>query len=117
MPSASTGSYRARGPALVTTEGGACRLAPEAPLEAASRPLTVLEVEDTAVNRDLVDPIRMHQGHTVLNACNGIEALEALEMIGFDLVVMVRHMPGMDGVLVKPLDIDALGKALRCRSG
>ncbi len=62
------------------------------------RPLKILQVEDNAINRELVDKLLTDGGHTVVNAKDGFEALEAVEMTAFDAVVMDRHLPGLDGI-------------------
>ena len=37
-------------------------------------------------------------GHTLTEACNGHEAVEAATRAPFDLILMDLHMPGMDGL-------------------
>ncbi len=62
------------------------------------RMLRILQVEDNATNRDVVDKTLSRAGHKVTNAVNGIDALQALQDDEFDAVIMDRHMPGMDGL-------------------
>ncbi len=62
------------------------------------RVLRILQVEDNATNRDVVDKTLTRAGHQVVNVVNGVEALEALQEAEFDAVIMDRHMPGMDGL-------------------
>ena len=62
------------------------------------RPLRVLQVEDNPVNRSVVEKILAGAGHAVVNTVNGIEALRALETDSFDLILMDRHMPEMNGL-------------------
>jgi two-component system sensor histidine kinase/response regulator len=60
--------------------------------------LRVLVAEDNAINQRLVTRLLEKQGHTVVVAHNGREALEALEEGDpFDLVLMDVQMPEMDG--------------------
>ena len=61
-------------------------------------PLTILQVEDNVVNQRVLDVALARQGHTVVNVPNGAEALAALKERSFDLVVMDRHMPVMNGI-------------------
>jgi PAS domain S-box-containing protein len=62
------------------------------------RPLHVLLAEDNAVNQKLVVRLLEKQGHTVVVAGNGREALAALERGRFDLVLMDVQMPELDGL-------------------
>jgi len=63
-----------------------------------AEPLTILQVEDNVVNQRVLDVALARQGHTVVNVPNGAEALAALKERTFDLVVMDRHMPVMNGI-------------------
>ncbi|MHB1035652.1 MAG: response regulator [Pirellulales bacterium] len=62
------------------------------------RPLRVLLAEDSLVNQKLAVGLLERQGHRVVVANNGKEALAALEAGGFDLVLMDVQMPEMDGL-------------------
>jgi CheY-like chemotaxis protein len=59
--------------------------------------LSVLLVEDNAVNQRLATRMLEKRGHRVVLAGNGLEALEALAKGSFDLVFMDVQMPEMDG--------------------
>ncbi len=59
---------------------------------------TVLVVEDNPVNRRVASGFLTRQGHTVVMAENGAQALEMIQSHAIDLVLMDRHMPVMDGV-------------------
>jgi CheY-like chemotaxis protein/HPt (histidine-containing phosphotransfer) domain-containing protein len=61
------------------------------------RPLRILLAEDHVVNQRLVLALLKGQGHTVVLAGNGREALAALQEASFDLVLMDVQMPVMDG--------------------
>jgi signal transduction histidine kinase/DNA-binding response OmpR family regulator len=63
----------------------------------ARRPLRVLLAEDNAVNQRLAVRLLEKQGHTVVTAANGREALAALDREAFDVVLMDVQMPEMDG--------------------
>ena len=63
-----------------------------------ARSLHILLAEDSPVNRQLVIAILLQQGHTAEVACNGIEAVAAMQSGYFDLVLMDVQMPEMDGL-------------------
>ncbi len=80
------------GPSLVTNA------APAAPSAAQSHPkLRVLVVEDNPVNQRLAQRILEKEGHRVVLAGNGKEALDLLAGQPFDLILMDVQMPIMDG--------------------
>ena len=58
---------------------------------------TVLVVDDHPVNRDLLVTLLGYRGHTVLEACDGAEALRIVQMRRLDLVITDLVMPVMDG--------------------
>jgi signal transduction histidine kinase/DNA-binding response OmpR family regulator len=60
--------------------------------------LSVLLVEDNAVNQRLAARLLEKRGHRVVVTANGREALAALEKDTFDLVLMDVQMPEMDGL-------------------
>jgi PAS domain S-box-containing protein len=60
-------------------------------------PLRILLVEDNRVNQRVGVALLEKQGHTVVLAGNGREALAALESASFDVVLMDVQMPEMDG--------------------
>jgi CheY-like chemotaxis protein/HPt (histidine-containing phosphotransfer) domain-containing protein len=62
-----------------------------------SRPLHILLTEDNATNQMLAIALLEKQGHAVVVAGNGKEALAALERQPFDVVLMDVQMPEMDG--------------------
>jgi CheY-like chemotaxis protein/HPt (histidine-containing phosphotransfer) domain-containing protein len=63
----------------------------------AGRRLRVLLAEDNAVNQKLVLRLLEGQGHEVVLAGDGREALAALERGSFDVVLMDVQMPEVDG--------------------
>lgn len=63
----------------------------------AQEPLTILIAEDSAADRLLLSTIVRRQGHQVLTAANGAEAVEAFKEQQPDLVLMDALMPVMDG--------------------
>ncbi len=60
-------------------------------------PVTVLAVDDQAVNLRLLDAVLSPRGHRVIAASSGVEALSLLETEGVDLVLSDVVMPEMDG--------------------
>jgi two-component system sensor histidine kinase/response regulator len=63
-----------------------------------SRRMKILLVEDNRVNQVLATRILEKQGHHVIIAGNGLEALEIFRSDTFDLVLMDVEMPEMDGL-------------------
>ncbi|MGE4298144.1 MAG: PAS domain S-box protein [Desulfovibrionaceae bacterium] len=64
----------------------------------AMRPLRVLVVEDNALNRELACRFLESEGHAVLEAVNGRQALDVLGKERVDVVLMDIQMPEMDGM-------------------
>ena len=62
------------------------------------RPLRILLAEDSLVNQKLAVGLLERWGHQVRVANNGQEALAALEVENFDLVLMDVQMPELDGL-------------------
>jgi CheY-like chemotaxis protein/nitrogen-specific signal transduction histidine kinase len=62
------------------------------------RRLSVLLVDDDAINRLTVRTLLNQQGHEAVEAEHGKEAIDLLGQQCFDLVLMDVHMPVMDGV-------------------
>ena len=67
------------------------------PAAQSTRSLSFLVAEDNPVNQKLITWVLRKQGHSVVLAGNGSEALAALEKQGFDIVLMDVQMPEMDG--------------------
>jgi two-component system sensor histidine kinase/response regulator len=63
-----------------------------------SRRLNILVVDDNLINQKLACRLLEKQGHSVMVANNGQEALKTLEDSQFDLVLMDIQMPEMDGI-------------------
>jgi two-component system sensor histidine kinase/response regulator len=59
--------------------------------------LRILVAEDNAVNQKLAGRLLEKQGHSVVVAGDGQQALIALEREVFDLILMDVQMPNMDG--------------------
>ncbi len=61
-------------------------------------PLTILLVEDNKLNRDVARMTLENEGHTVIEAENGLQALETLISTEVDVVLLDIQMPVMDGL-------------------
>ncbi|MDB5337767.1 MAG: domain S-box [Planctomycetaceae bacterium] len=59
--------------------------------------LRILLAEDNVINQKLAVHVLQKQGHSVVVACNGKEALRILEEQPFDVVLMDVQMPEMGG--------------------
>ena len=57
----------------------------------------ILLAEDNAVNQRLAVRLLEKEGHSVVVANNGSEAVTAIEREAFDLILMDVQMPGMNG--------------------
>ncbi len=77
---------------------GAGEAAARPPAAPPVRPLRVLLAEDNATNQVLATALLSKAGHTTVLACDGREALAAVEREPFDLVLMDVQMPEMDGL-------------------
>ncbi|MBV6823704.1 fused response regulator/phosphatase [Pseudomonas sp. PD9R] len=66
-------------------------------MQPALESLTILIAEDSAADRMLLSSIVRRQGHEVLTAANGAEAVEAFRQQRPQLVLMDAMMPVMDG--------------------
>ena len=64
---------------------------------APNAPATVLVVDDDPLNRQLLSMSIGHLGHTVIEAGNGLEAIETLGQHSVDVVLTDIEMPEMDG--------------------
>jgi putative two-component system response regulator len=63
-------------------------------------PGVLLVVDDDEMNRDLLARRLQRQGHTVITAEDGAQALAQVVAGGFDLVLLDLVMPGLDGLQV-----------------
>jgi two-component system sensor histidine kinase/response regulator len=61
------------------------------------RALRILLAEDNLINRAVATGILEKQGHVLVHAANGREAVEAFSDGAFDLILMDVQMPEMDG--------------------
>jgi CheY-like chemotaxis protein len=58
---------------------------------------TVLIAEDNAVNRELLRELLEIRGYTVIETCNGEEALDQIEKVQPDILLLDLNMPVLDG--------------------
>ena len=61
---------------------------------------TVLIAEDNAVNRELLRELLETRGYTVLEACDGQEALHMIDQAQPDILLLDIGMPVLDGFAV-----------------
>ena len=85
--------------------GGTVRVAAKAregsqidPALGLRHPLSVLLAEDNAVNVKLALRLLERMGYTADVAANGLEAIDAVERVSYDLVLMDVQMPELDGL-------------------
>jgi PAS domain S-box-containing protein len=64
----------------------------------ASAALSILVVEDTVTNQEVLGGLLRRLGHTVEIASDGFEAVRRIEKNDYDLVFMDIRMSGMDGL-------------------
>ena len=70
---------------------------PQIPLEEKKEKLRILLAEDNLVNQKVAQGLLKKEGHAVVIANNGREAVEKYEAEHFDLILMDVQMPEMDG--------------------
>lgn len=69
---------------------------------------TILIADDKETGRELVRTVLEKAGHQVLEAHNGIDALDIANRHRPDLIILDLHMPGLDGFAVVK-ELRALG--------
>jgi len=60
-------------------------------------PSRILVADDSAQSRELLTRFLTREGHTVITAANGVEALRCLQAEEFDLILLDILMPEMNG--------------------
>jgi CheY-like chemotaxis protein len=61
---------------------------------------SILVVEDDSLNRKLICTVLRQEGHGVVEACDGAQALELLNTQRFDLMITDFVMPKVNGLKV-----------------
>jgi CheY-like chemotaxis protein len=74
-----------------------CLTLPDAQISS-DRPLSILIVDDVAMNRDIAGSILRAAGYEVTCVAGGAEAITAIKVTEFDVVLMDVRMPAMDGL-------------------
>ncbi len=84
---------------LISQTGASKNKAPERAKKSrvTERSLNILLAEDNVVNRMVARGILGNFGHRVVEATNGLEAIECVRVEAFDLILMDVQMPEMDG--------------------
>ncbi len=59
--------------------------------------MRILIAEDNAVNRELLRELLEMRGYVVFEACNGQEALDVIDQVRPDVLVIDLGMPVLDG--------------------
>jgi PAS domain S-box-containing protein len=95
--------FRVRLPLPSAAEPAAARVVPAAPATppvriVTSEPLRILVVEDNEINRLVVREMLETIGHSVREAVDGIDGVQAAAARRYDLVLMDISMPRLDGV-------------------
>jgi CheY-like chemotaxis protein len=61
-------------------------------------PLRILVAEDNLINQKLISKVLFKIGYVADVVENGVQVLEALKKINYDLILMDIQMPEMDGI-------------------
>ncbi|KPA21009.1 Aerobic respiration control sensor protein ArcB [Shimia sp. SK013] len=77
--------------------------------DAVAARMSVLLVEDNAINREVATELLEKDGHTVVPAADGQAGVDQAAQTPFDLILMDITMPGMDGLQAT--------RAIRCGNG
>ena len=106
-----------RGRATATLDGGTSEQRPVAAVAPSqlrqTAPGTLLVIDDSEHSRELLERYLARQGHRVLTATSGIEALEILGRMPVDLIFLDLVMPEMSGLeLLSHLKADPLLRAV-----
>ncbi|MEO8125550.1 MAG: response regulator [Bryobacteraceae bacterium] len=83
--------------AILNVMGGKPQLTRTHAAAAPGEPLRILLAEDNPVNQKVARALLETQGHSVVVASNGLEALEVFRPEAFDVILMDVQMPGMNG--------------------
>jgi two-component system sensor histidine kinase RpfC len=65
---------------------------------AAAKRRRILVAEDNAINRRVIEKILQRAGHDAIFAADGDEALDLLDRMSFDIVLMDMNMPAISGL-------------------
>ncbi|SDM13003.1 PAS domain S-box-containing protein [Oryzisolibacter propanilivorax] len=93
-------TFSVRLPLRAVQGGSAGAALPAVPVDAGPvlSPLRVLAVDDVLTNLELLQLMLQREGHQVVLAHGGLEALQAFQRGSFELVLMDLQMPEIDGL-------------------
>ena len=72
--------------------------APAAESATSAKRWRILVAEDNAINRRVIEKILQRAGHDAIFAADGDEALDLLDRMRFDIVLMDMNMPAISGL-------------------
>ena len=72
--------------------------APAAESATSAKRWRILVAEDNAINRRVIEKILQRAGHDAIFAADGDEALDLLDRMQFDIVLMDMNMPAISGL-------------------
>jgi two-component system, NtrC family, response regulator PilR len=70
----------------------------DAPPQAATRPGSILVIDDEEIMREILEALLTREGYEVRLAATGAEGLEHARSVPFDAAIVDMMMPGMDGI-------------------
>lgn len=67
----------------------------------------ILVADDKASSRELIRTVLENAGHSVIEAVDGLQALDEVRAQAPNLIILDIHMPGMDGIgVIRELQSD-----------
>ena len=83
---------------ILAAQTGPCATDPPQAQTPQNRALSVLVIEDNATNRTIIRHMLVKQGHSVVEAQDGLEGIALASEQCFDVILMDISMPGADGL-------------------
>jgi len=95
----------------ITSQARAARWEQQHPRNRSGGRLRVLVAEDNATNRKIIAQVLEHGGYDVTLATTGTQAVETLNQVDFDIIILDKYMPGMSGMEVAKRYITLRGES------